>query len=185
MLDDFGADAPERRIPLVSWLRVALLLLVLACLFQHSLCAQVKEVRRVLIFYELGLSSPGVELVDRSIRDALQNSTYQIELYREYLETTLFPAAAAQQEIRQWYVHKYRDIKPDLIIAAGRRRSGFSSIRMSRPLAEFPLFSAAPLRNSRTIRNLIHILPVCGKSSSRRKLCGRPCSCSPARNRWW
>ena len=119
MLDDFGADAPERRIPLVSWLRVALLLLVLACLFQHSLCAQVKEVRRVLIFYELGLSSPGVELVDRSIRDALQNSTYQIELYREYLETTLFPAAAAQQEIRQWYVHKYRDIKPDLIIAAG------------------------------------------------------------------
>jgi PAS domain S-box-containing protein len=116
---DFGVHAPRGGTLGVPWLRRALLLLALACSFQLGVSAQVKEVRRVLIFYELGLSSPGVELVDRGIRDALQNSTYQIELYREYLETTLFPDAASQQEIRQWFLHKYRDIKPDLIIAGG------------------------------------------------------------------
>lgn len=89
-------------------------------LFLHGpASAQVKEIRRVLIFYELGLSSPGVTLVDQGIRAALQNTPYQIELYREYLETTLFPDPKSQQEFRQWYVHKYRDRKPDLIIAAG------------------------------------------------------------------
>jgi PAS domain S-box-containing protein len=99
--------------------RAVLALFALGCLFQPIARAQVKEVRRVLIFYELGLSSPGVELVDEGIRKALQNSPYQIELYREYLETTLFPASATQQEFRQWYIHKYRHLKPDLIIAAG------------------------------------------------------------------
>lgn len=102
------------------WLkRAALLVFVLGCLFQPIARAQVKEVRRVLIFYELGLSSPAVERVDKGIRDALLNSPYQIELYREYLETTLFPDPATQQEFRQWFVHKYRDLKPDLIVAAG------------------------------------------------------------------
>ena len=96
-----------------------LALFALSCLFQPIARAQVKEIRRVLIFYELGLSSPGVELVDQGIRDALVSSPYQIELYREYLETTLFPDPDTQQEFRQWYIHKYRDLKPDLIIAAG------------------------------------------------------------------
>lgn len=86
---------------------------------QGPVAAQVKEVRRVLIIYELGLSSPGVELVDQGIRTALENSPYQIELYREYLETTLFPAPAMQEEIRQGYIKKYSNRKPDLIIAAG------------------------------------------------------------------
>lgn len=81
--------------------------------------APVKEVRRVLIFYELGLSSPAVTLLDREILTALEASPFQIELYREYLETTLFPDPAAQQEFRRWYIHKYRDRKPDLIIALG------------------------------------------------------------------
>src|SRR5277367_647497 len=117
---DLCADSPNRQPLGVCWLsRVALLCFVFACFFQPSARPQVKEVRRVLIFYELGLSSPGVDLVDEGIQKALQNSPYQIQLYREYLETTLFPAPATQQEFRQWYVHKYRDIKPDLIIAGG------------------------------------------------------------------
>ena len=115
-----GAGSPNRQ-PLGACRlnRAVLPLFALGCLFQPIARAQVKEVRRVLIFYELGLSSPGVELVDQGIRDALVSSPYQIELYREYLETTLFPASATQQEFRQWYVHKYRDLKPDLIVAAG------------------------------------------------------------------
>lgn len=99
--------------------RAVLLFLALTCFFQPTACGQVKEVRRVLIFYELGLSSPGVERVDQGIRAALENSPYQIEFYREYLETTLFPAPATQREFRQWYAHKYRNRKPDLLIAAG------------------------------------------------------------------
>ena len=53
------------------------------------------------------------------LRSALTNSPYQIELYREYLETALFPDPATQQEFREWYIHKYRDRRPDLIIALG------------------------------------------------------------------
>jgi signal transduction histidine kinase/ABC-type uncharacterized transport system substrate-binding protein len=95
-------------------------LMVVAPFFlQGPALAQVKDVRRVLIFYELGLSSPGVTLVDQGIRSALEKTPYQIELYREYLDTTLFPDPGSQQEFRQWYVHKYRDRRPDLIIAAG------------------------------------------------------------------
>jgi PAS domain S-box-containing protein len=84
-----------------------------------SLAASLKPVRRVLIFYELGLSSVSETLLDREILNALDASPFQIELYREYLETTLFPGPIAQQKIRQWYLDKYRDRKPDLIIALG------------------------------------------------------------------
>lgn len=116
---EFSADSRNGRPTVALCLSRAVLLLAVAYFFQPIACAQVKEVRRVLIFYELGLSSPGVDLVDQGIRAALANSPYQIELYREYLETTLFPPPATQEEFRRWYVHKYRNLKPDLIIAAG------------------------------------------------------------------
>jgi signal transduction histidine kinase/ABC-type uncharacterized transport system substrate-binding protein len=117
---DCGAGSPNGQPFGACWLnRTVLVLFALGCLFQPVARGQVKEVRRVLIFYELGLSSPGVELVDQGIRNALASSPYQIELYREYLETTLFPDPNTQQEFRQWYIHKYRDVKPDLIISAG------------------------------------------------------------------
>jgi PAS domain S-box-containing protein len=96
-------------------------LCLLACflLFPAITSAQPKPVKRVLVFYELGLSSPAVSLADQQLRSVLENSPYQIELYREYLETTLFPDPATQQEFRDWYIHKYRDRRPDLIIALG------------------------------------------------------------------
>ncbi|HET7440435.1 MAG TPA: PAS domain S-box protein [Terriglobales bacterium] len=97
----------------------AVLLLFCGCLVPRNMCAQVKPVRRVLIFYELGLSSPSVSVLDQQIRAVLEESPFQIELYREYLETTLFPTTEAQQEIREGYIHKYRDRKPDLIMTLG------------------------------------------------------------------
>jgi signal transduction histidine kinase len=98
----------------------AVIVLCAFCFFlQFIALAQVKEVRRVLVFYELGLSSPAVALADQQILAALQTSPYQIELYREYLETTLFPDPATQQELREWYIHKYREHRPDLIITFG------------------------------------------------------------------
>jgi PAS domain S-box-containing protein len=103
---------------------VRLILLLVAAvagvlLSQSNAVAAEKEVRRVLVFYELGLSSPAVSLLDEQIRLALENSPFQIELYREYLETTLFPDPDTQQEFREWYIRKYRNRRPDLIIALG------------------------------------------------------------------
>jgi PAS domain S-box-containing protein len=84
-----------------------------------KIAAQVKPIRRVLIVYELGLSSPSVAVLDQQIRAVLEDSSFQIELYREYLETTLFSDPKAQKEIREGYIHKYRDRPPDVVITLG------------------------------------------------------------------
>ena len=97
-----------------------LTVVTLGCLLLHTGgAAQVKQVRRVLIFYEYGPASPAVALIDQQIHAAIDNSPYQIELYSEFLETALFPDQATQQEFEQWYLHKYRERKPDIIVAAG------------------------------------------------------------------
>jgi PAS domain S-box-containing protein len=96
---------------------VVLLLLLLP---QTVTAAPAKEVRRVLVFNDLGsISSPGFAAIDQAIFASLEKSTYQIEFYNENLETTLFSDADSQREFKEWYVHKYRDRKPDVIIVVG------------------------------------------------------------------
>jgi signal transduction histidine kinase len=96
------------------------LVLFTACLlFQPRANTEVKEVKRVLVFYELGRSSPAVTLIDHEMLATLEDSRYQIELYREYLETTLFDDPAAQDTLRESYIRKYQSRRPDLIIALG------------------------------------------------------------------
>ena len=73
----------------------------------------------MLVIYEAGLSFPAIAIVDQEIRKALDQSPYQIELYTENMDEILFPDESSQREFREWYVHKYRDHKPDLIIAEG------------------------------------------------------------------
>jgi PAS domain S-box-containing protein len=92
-----------------------------ACLLcQPYAASQSREVRRVLILNVMGqLSSPGVALMDQAIVAGLQKSKYQIELYNEDLEATLFPDEVSQRQFREWYMRKYRDRKPDVIIAVG------------------------------------------------------------------
>ena len=52
-----------------------ILALFAACLvFQPKAHSEVKEVRRVVVFYELGPSSPAVALLDREMRAVLENS---------------------------------------------------------------------------------------------------------------
>jgi signal transduction histidine kinase len=99
--------------------RMVLVLFTSCLLFQPKAAADVKEVKRVLVFYEMGLSSPAVTLIDHEMLATLEDSRYQIELYREYLETTLFDDPAAQEALRESYIHKYQDRRPDLIIALG------------------------------------------------------------------
>jgi signal transduction histidine kinase len=94
-------------------------LLVFCLLFQIGSTAQLKQVRRVAVFYELGLSSPAVALLDHEMRATLENSDYQIELYPEFMETTLFDDPAEQLRIRESYIRKYQSRRPDLIIVLG------------------------------------------------------------------
>jgi PAS domain S-box-containing protein len=79
----------------------------------------VNPVRRVLVFYEVGAHYPAIALIDQGISEALRNSPHEIELYREYLDTALFPDPATQRKFREWYTRKYEERRPDLIIAVG------------------------------------------------------------------
>ena len=96
-----------------------LVLIVFCFLFPFGSSAQLKQVRRVAVFYELGLSSPAVALLDHEMRATLENSDFQIELYPEFMETTLFDDPADQQRMRELYIRKYQNRKPDLIIVLG------------------------------------------------------------------
>lgn len=78
------------------------------------------EIRRVLVFTDFSpISSPGVATINRAIADGLDRSHFQIEFYHENLESTLFPDRDSQDEFRAWFVHKYSDRKPDIIITVG------------------------------------------------------------------
>jgi signal transduction histidine kinase len=99
--------------------RLTLILVAFSLLFQHGAGQEFKPVRRVAVFYELGLSSPAVALADREMRAALDNSHFQIEFYSEFMETTLFDDPADQEQFRESYIRKYQKRKPDLIIALG------------------------------------------------------------------
>ena len=99
----------------------AVVLLLLVFLPQTMTASPAKEVRRVLVFNDLGsVSSPGFAAMDQAIFTALEESPYRIEFYNESLETTLFPDTDSQHDFKEWYVHKYRDRKPDVIIAVGQ-----------------------------------------------------------------
>ncbi len=101
---------------------LALILIAIASFLspQPAAAQPTKAVRRVLIFNDFGsISSPGIAMLDQAIAAGLQDSQYQIELYSENLEATLFPDAVFQNEFREWYIRKYSDRKPDVIITVG------------------------------------------------------------------
>jgi len=97
------------------------LVAVAGFLFLQSLLAQpTRTVRRVLIFNDFGpISSPGIATLDQAIATGLATSPHQIELYNENLEAALFPDDASQHRFREWYIRKYEDRKPDVIITVG------------------------------------------------------------------
>jgi PAS domain S-box-containing protein len=82
--------------------------------------AQVKEVRRVLVFNDFGsVSSPGIAEMDQEVFNGLQKSPYQVEFYNENLEVTLFSDDASKRQVREWYIRRYSDRRPDVIITVG------------------------------------------------------------------
>jgi PAS domain S-box-containing protein len=97
--------------------RLGFVLAACCMLSQSTAAAPAKEVRRVLILHSLGFSSPASIRVDEEIRAALDNSPYQIELYEETLQGILFSDPDSQREARLALIHRYRDRRPDIVIA--------------------------------------------------------------------
>jgi PAS domain S-box-containing protein len=97
--------------------KLAVVLTTCSLLSQFTAAAPVREVKRVLLLHSLGFSSPASILVDREIRAALENSPYQIELYSESMQNILFSDPTSQRIIREGYISKYRDRRPDVVIA--------------------------------------------------------------------
>jgi len=94
-----------------------LLYCVLLIFFVHSLAfAESKEVRRVLIINEMG---PAIDTIDHEIVSLLEKMPYPVEFQIENMDTSLFPNEDSQRQLRDWYSRKYRNIRLDLIIAAG------------------------------------------------------------------
>ena len=78
-----------------------------------------KEIRRVLILNEVGISYPGIAIINAEIQAALNDSPYRLEFYSEYMDTGLFPDPADQQEFRDFYLRKYQNRKLQVIITVG------------------------------------------------------------------
>lgn len=83
--------------------------------------ASLGETRRILVINDLNIvSSPGFNEVDRGIVAELRKSPYQIELYYESLDITLFSDDASQRQFREGLIRRYLSHKPDVVIAAGQ-----------------------------------------------------------------
>ncbi len=99
---------------------LAVFVLVLSfLLLQGVAIAQVQAVRRILILNQVNPSYPAVRIINRGIETALSSSPYHLEIYSESLDTVLFPDPAVQQEFRDFYIRKYQNRQPDVIITVG------------------------------------------------------------------
>ncbi len=78
-----------------------------------------QEVRRILILNEANATYPGISTINHGIQAGLNDSPYHLELYSEYMDTSLFPDPAVQSEIRDSYIRKYQNLKLDVIITVG------------------------------------------------------------------
>jgi hypothetical protein len=99
------------------WFALAALV---AIFLSHPIAAEpTKEIRRILILNEVGAFYPGIAIINGGIQAALNDSPYRLEFYSECMDTGLFPDPADQQEFRDFYLHKYQNRKPDVIITVG------------------------------------------------------------------
>jgi PAS domain S-box-containing protein len=111
-----GRPDPGRRRTRHVWITLAALAIVLA---YPTAAAPTKEVRRILILNEENATYPGISIINQGIQAGLNDLPYQLQLYSEYMDTSLFPDPAVQQGFRDSYIRKYRNLKLDLIITVG------------------------------------------------------------------
>jgi hypothetical protein len=115
-------------------------LVLIACrpLLRPTAAAQVREIRSLLIFIELDLSSLAVAQIDQETRAGLDKTPCEIGLYGENLESTLLPDKPSQRQFPEWYSRDHRDRKPDLIIGVGPAPIKFMVNSHGRFLADNP-----------------------------------------------
>jgi len=97
-----------------------LITVLAAIVLSHAMsAAQTEDVRRILILNEVNSTYPGISIINQGIQTALNDSPYHIDFYSEYMDTSLFPDPAVQQEFRDSYIRKYQNRKLDVIITVG------------------------------------------------------------------
>ena len=130
-----------------KWARYLCVLLATfaAVISSHPIAAaQIKETRRILILNEVGTSYPGIAIINQGIQSALNNSPYHLEFYSEYMDTGLFPDPAVQQEFREFYIRKYQNRKPDVIITVGPSPLRFMEEVHQRAFSGVPIVFCLP-----------------------------------------
>jgi hypothetical protein len=125
-----------------------ILLVVLAAIFlSHPIGAEpTKEIRRILILNEVGTSYPAIAIINEGIQAALNDSPYRLEFDSEYMESVLFPDPADQQVFRDFYLHKYQNRKPDVIITVGPSPLKFMQEVHQRAFPGVPIVFCLPNR---------------------------------------
>src|SRR5262245_60496790 len=128
--------------------KIAVVTLLLALLFAPAVVSgdDARPLRRILILNEVGPSYPAINLFDEGIRAALDHSPYRLEIYREYLESILFPDPADQQRFRDFYIRKYRDRRPDVIITVGPSPLKFMQESHEKAFPGVPIIFCLPNR---------------------------------------
>ena len=113
----FGQESRKTEGTFHLWFPLAVLAVIA---LSHSIAAApTKEVRRILILNEENATYPGITIINQGIQAGLNDSPYQLQLYSEYMDTSLFPDPAIQQELRDAYIRKYQNRKLDVIITVG------------------------------------------------------------------
>lgn len=100
--------------------QIVCLLASVVLVYTRPAFPEARQNERVLMICELGISAPVAAVATQEIIKTLQNSHHAgLDFYFESLDTNLFSDKARQSEIEDWLLRKYRDRKPDVIIAAG------------------------------------------------------------------
>ena len=102
-----GRQDPRRGWTRHVWVLLAALAAIV--LAYPTAAAPTKEVRRILILNEENATYPGINIINQGIQAGLNDSPYQLQLYSEYMDTSLFPDQAVQQELRDSYIRKYQN----------------------------------------------------------------------------
>ena len=119
MITHVPAMRPKCPIMTEVWMHASSLL-ILFCLMKFGNVGEAQITpHRILILYEVGTEYPGVNLIEQGLRAAFDTPHDKLEIYREYMETVLFPDLTEQERFREFYIRKYRHRKPDVIITVG------------------------------------------------------------------
>jgi signal transduction histidine kinase len=130
------------------YLLVSLAFLATPVLSHPTGAAHTKELRRILILNEGNPSYPAMRIINEGIQTALSNSPYRLEIYSESLDPGLFPDPTVQQEIRDFYIRKYQNRQPDVIITVGPTALTFMQETHQRAFPGIPIVFCEPLGNA-------------------------------------